>query len=98
MLLAFLVLDVLFGTHLADLHLIQLFLTDNDTKFSKALGWTNGERTGRYALIIDHGKIVYAEKEPGGDVTVRDLPHGHPLQVSADMFQVSGADAVLSKL
>ncbi len=29
-----------------------------------------GERTGRYALVIDHGKVVYAENEPGGDVTV----------------------------
>lgn len=34
-----------------------------------------GERTARYAMIIDHGKVVYAEKEPGRDVTVRkDLP------------------------
>lgn len=49
----------------------QLFMSDSDTKFSKTLGWTNGERTARYAMIIDHGKIVYAEKEPGGDVTVR---------------------------
>jgi alkyl hydroperoxide reductase 1 len=29
-----------------------------------------GERTARYAMIIDHGKVVYAEKEPGRDVTV----------------------------
>ena len=30
-----------------------------------------GERTGRYALIIDHGKITYAEKEASGsDVSV----------------------------
>ena len=30
-----------------------------------------GERTARYALIIDHGKITYAEKEAsGGDVSV----------------------------
>jgi len=29
-----------------------------------------GERTARYAIIIDHGKVVYAEKEPGRDVTV----------------------------
>ena len=21
-------------------------------------------------MVIDHGKIIYAEKEPGGDVTV----------------------------
>ena len=22
-------------------------------------------------MVIDHGKVVYAEKEPGGDVSVR---------------------------
>jgi alkyl hydroperoxide reductase 1 len=32
-----------------------------------------GERTARYAMIIDHGKVVYAEKEPGRDVTVRNM-------------------------
>ena len=49
----------------------QLFLSDAGTAFSKKLGdWTLGERTARYALVIDHGKIVYAEKEPGRDVTV----------------------------
>ncbi len=50
---------------------IQLFLSDAGTAFSKKLGdWTLGERTARYALVIDHGKIVYAEKEPGREVTV----------------------------
>jgi alkyl hydroperoxide reductase 1 len=29
-----------------------------------------GERTARYAIVVDHGKVVYAEKEPGRDVTV----------------------------
>ncbi|KAM3075904.1 peroxiredoxin type-2 [Clarireedia jacksonii] len=47
-----------------------LFLSDTDLAFSKKLGWTSGERTARYALIIDHGKIVYAEKEPGRELTV----------------------------
>jgi len=47
-----------------------LFLTDVDTAFSKKLGWVGGGRTARYALVIDHGKIVYAEKEPGREVTV----------------------------
>ncbi|KAI9817563.1 MAG: hypothetical protein M1827_001175 [Pycnora praestabilis] len=48
-----------------------LFFSDPETKFSKSIGWTLGERTARYAMIIDHGKITYAEKEPGpGDVTV----------------------------
>jgi alkyl hydroperoxide reductase 1 len=48
----------------------QLFLSDVGTAFSKKLDWTLGERTARYALVIDHGKIVYAEKEPGREVTV----------------------------
>ena len=48
-----------------------LFLTDGETKFSKKIGWNLGDRTARYALIIDHGKVVYAEKEAGpGEVTV----------------------------
>jgi alkyl hydroperoxide reductase 1 len=45
-------------------------MSDPDCAFSKKLGWTRGERTSRYALIIDHGKIVYAENEPGRDVSV----------------------------
>ncbi|KAI4092869.1 MAG: hypothetical protein Q9206_001554 [Seirophora lacunosa] len=47
-----------------------LFMTDTETKFSQSIGWTRGDRTGRYAMIIDHGKITYAENEAGGDVTV----------------------------
>ncbi|KAI4126147.1 MAG: hypothetical protein LQ338_003887 [Usnochroma carphineum] len=47
-----------------------LFMTDTDTQFSKSIGWVRGDRTGRYALVIDHGKITYAENEAGGDVTV----------------------------
>lgn len=48
----------------------QLFTSDDGTAFSKSIGWTLGERTGRYALIVDHGKVVYAENEPGRGVTV----------------------------
>lgn len=51
-----------------------MFLSDPETKFSKSIGWTMGERTARYAMVIDHGKVVYAEKEPGRDVTVRKYP------------------------
>ncbi|TDZ20756.1 putative peroxiredoxin prxA [Colletotrichum orbiculare MAFF 240422] len=40
-----------------------LFLSDAELAFSKRLGWTLGERTARYALVVDRGKIVYAEKE-----------------------------------
>ena len=88
-------------------------MTDPETKFSKSIGWTLGERTGRYALIIDHGKVTYAEKEEkGSDVSVcsihtskRDsylllLPTKLERQWSNDIgeHQVSGAEAVLSKL
>jgi alkyl hydroperoxide reductase 1 len=34
-----------------------------------------GERAARYAMIVDKGKVVYAEKEPGGEVTVDHAPH-----------------------
>ncbi|KAL9036587.1 MAG: hypothetical protein Q9180_004218, partial [Flavoplaca navasiana] len=47
----------------------MLFMTDTDTRFSKDIGWMKGDRTGRYAMIVDHGKITYAQNEPGGDVT-----------------------------
>lgn len=50
-----------------------LFLNDNDAKFSKSIGWDMGvspNRTARYAIVIDHGVVKYAEKEPGRDVTV----------------------------
>ncbi|KAI1322387.1 peroxisomal matrix protein [Xylariaceae sp. FL0255] len=47
-----------------------IFVSDTDTNFSKKLGWLKGERTARYALVIDHGKITYAEKEPARDITV----------------------------
>ncbi|KAF3918143.1 Peroxiredoxin-2C [Dactylellina cionopaga] len=48
-----------------------IFASDAGTTFSQKLGWTVGERTARYALIIDDGKIVYAEKEQKpGDVSV----------------------------
>ncbi|MCJ1353321.1 MAG: hypothetical protein MMC33_003306 [Icmadophila ericetorum] len=48
-----------------------LFMSDPGTKFSQSIGWTFGERTGRYAIVIDHGKVTYADKESSpGDVTV----------------------------
>ncbi|KAI1300417.1 putative peroxiredoxin-5 [Xylaria venustula] len=47
-----------------------IFATDPEAAFSSSLGWTLGPRTARYAIIIDHGKITYAEKEPAGDVGV----------------------------
>ncbi|KAL4773392.1 Redoxin [Aspergillus nidulans var. acristatus] len=40
-----------------------LFLSDPDAKFSDSIGWASGGRTGRYAIIIDHGKVTYADIE-----------------------------------
>ncbi|MCJ1250772.1 hypothetical protein MMC30_008000 [Trapelia coarctata] len=57
--------------HQEAMHLILiLFLSDIGAKFSQSIGWTKGERTARYAIVIDHGKVTYAELEPAGDVTV----------------------------
>ncbi|KAH8664477.1 redoxin [Xylariales sp. PMI_506] len=41
-----------------------LFMSDEETKFSKAYGWVEGERTNRYGMIVDHGKVIYSELEP----------------------------------
>ncbi|KAK2600696.1 hypothetical protein N8I77_010211 [Diaporthe amygdali] len=49
-----------------------VFATDAETKFSQQLGWTMGERTGRYALVIDHGKVIYAEQAAKGGVEGTD--------------------------
>ncbi|KFA64046.1 hypothetical protein S40285_04225 [Stachybotrys chlorohalonatus IBT 40285] len=43
-----------------------VFASDTDTAFSKSIGWTAGERTARYAVVIDKdNKILYAAKEDG---------------------------------
>jgi alkyl hydroperoxide reductase 1 len=43
---------------------LQLFLSDPGAKFSKSIGWADAEgRTGRYAIILDHGKVTYAARE-----------------------------------
>jgi alkyl hydroperoxide reductase 1 len=51
------------------------FASDPNAAFSKSIGWTIdagdlGERTARYTIIIDDGKVIYAAKEEGKDVTV----------------------------
>jgi hypothetical protein len=40
-------------------------LSDPDAKFSKSIGWADAAsgRTGRYAIVIDHGKVTYADIE-----------------------------------
>jgi alkyl hydroperoxide reductase 1 len=45
-------------------YLSQLFLSDPAARFSKSIDWVDAEgRTGRYAIIIDHGKVTYAKRE-----------------------------------
>ncbi|KAF1348651.1 putative peroxiredoxin pmp20 [Delphinella strobiligena] len=59
-----------------------LLLGDTDTKFSEKYGWNLGERTGRWAMIIEKdGTISYAENEK------------HP-----QATEVSGVEAVLKQL
>ncbi|KAI9904065.1 hypothetical protein N3K66_000594 [Trichothecium roseum] len=42
-----------------------LFACDTETKFSQSIGWVKGERTARYAIVVDHGKVTYAAIEDG---------------------------------
>lgn len=44
---------------------MKLFLSDLDAKFSKSIDWADAAsgRTGRYALVVDHGKVTYADIE-----------------------------------
>lgn len=54
-----------------------LFLSDPEAAFSHSIGWTAGSpasiRTARYAIVIDHGKVIYAGKEEARGVTVSGL-------------------------
>lgn len=47
-----------------------LFLSDTDTKLASTWGWAAGGRTGRWAVVLENGKITYAGKEEGQGVTV----------------------------
>ncbi|KAK4042498.1 Redoxin [Parachaetomium inaequale] len=40
-----------------------LFMSDANADFSRSIGWAAGDRTGRYAVVVDHGKVVYAEAD-----------------------------------
>ncbi|KAG6021139.1 hypothetical protein E4U19_005953 [Claviceps sp. Clav32 group G5] len=46
----------------------DFFIFADDCGFSKSIGWTMGLRTARYAIVVDHGKVVYAEKESGSGI------------------------------
>ncbi|KFZ12212.1 hypothetical protein V502_07221 [Pseudogymnoascus sp. VKM F-4520 (FW-2644)] len=47
-----------------------LFLSDTDTTLASAWGFAAGGRTGRWAVVIDNGKLAYVGKEEGQGVTV----------------------------
>ncbi|KAJ4416051.1 peroxiredoxin type-2 [Gnomoniopsis sp. IMI 355080] len=49
-----------------------IFASDSEAKFSKSIGWTMGERTGRYAIIVDHGKVTYAQEAEKGGIAGSD--------------------------
>jgi len=38
-------------------------MSDTGGAFSKTIGWSQGERTQRFAILVDHGKVVYADVE-----------------------------------
>ncbi|KAJ5967432.1 hypothetical protein N7501_003680 [Penicillium viridicatum] len=42
-----------------------IFLSDPNVGFSKSINWAepSGQRGLRYAIVIDHGKVIYAQKE-----------------------------------
>jgi alkyl hydroperoxide reductase 1 len=38
-------------------------MSDANAEFSRSIGWASADRTGRYAVVVDHGKVVYAEAD-----------------------------------
>ena len=49
-------------------------MADTESKFSEKIGWVipeSGGRAQRYAIVIENGKVVYAEKEAGREIKVR---------------------------
>lgn len=77
----------------------QLFLSDPEAKFSKSIGWADAEgRTGRYAIIIDHGKVTYAAREKEKNA-LEVRPEEMRKLDSANLFpQVSDATTILKNL
>ena len=47
-----------------------LFLADEEAKFSKSIGLANGPRLARYAIALDHGRVVYIGKDEPGELEV----------------------------
>lgn len=46
------------------------FLEDTDAAFSKSIGWVSGQRTMRYAMVINKGTVEYAAVEKPGELEV----------------------------
>jgi peroxiredoxin len=47
-------------------------MADTETKFAAKIGWDMPEagRNQRFAIAIDHGKVVYAERETSREIKV----------------------------
>jgi len=43
----------------------KLFLADTESKFAEKIGWYMKDmgRNQRFAIVVDHGKVTYAEVE-----------------------------------
>jgi alkyl hydroperoxide reductase 1 len=54
---------------------MKLFMSDEGVPFSSSLGWTNGTKPLRYIIIVDHGKIVYADKDVPKSVAITGAPN-----------------------
>ncbi|KAA8900839.1 hypothetical protein TRICI_006124 [Trichomonascus ciferrii] len=55
----------------------MIFASDGNSEFSESIGFSQdlsakglGRRNNRYALVVDHGIVTYAEKETGMDIGV----------------------------
>jgi alkyl hydroperoxide reductase 1 len=45
-------------------------MSDTNLAFCKKIGWFNGEKAARFAMVVDHGKVEYSGKEPVRGVSV----------------------------
>lgn len=54
-------------------------MSDPGLKFSSSIEWAGPERANRYAIVVDHGKVVYAAKEtePGIALTGAEAVLAH---------------------
>ncbi|KAL7273566.1 hypothetical protein RUND412_003570 [Rhizina undulata] len=50
-----------------------LFLSDEGARFARAIGWNQGERLARFAIVLERGKVLYAEKDEKGVLDVSDV-------------------------